>query len=297
MSEAEFALAVGAGMLAAVNPWGFALLPTYLSLLVLGDGPGTMRAEPVEARTQSRSAAVVRALSLTAAMTAGFVAVFGIFGLVISPIASGIQRYLPWVTAVVGVALVAGGIWLLTGRSLPMFSLGARGSKVGRGLVPMVTFGAAYATASLTCSIGPFLALVVASFRSSSVLEGVTLFIAYAVGMGLLVGIAAVAVALASSSLISHLRRAGRFVPTLAGILMIIVGTYVGYYGWWEIRVLRGGRTEDPIIEAAAAIQQVVANGVAAVGVGWLVVILLSMIAVLALIGLRRLRLRRRQKA
>ena len=97
MTEAELALALGAGMLAAVNPCGFALLPAYLSLLVIGDD------------SPSRGAAARRALALTAAMTAGFVAVFGIFGLVISPIASAVQRYLPWVTVVVGCALVAGG--------------------------------------------------------------------------------------------------------------------------------------------------------------------------------------------
>jgi cytochrome c-type biogenesis protein len=284
MSEAEFALALGAGMLAAVNPCGFALLPAYLSLLVLGgDSP-------------SRSAAVRRALVLTAAMTAGFVAVFGLFGLVISPIASGIQRYLPWVTVVLGVGLVVGGIWLLAGRSLPTFGLYAQGPNIRRSLVSMVTFGAAYAMASLTCSIAPFLALVVASFRTSSVLEGLALFIAYGLGMGLLVGTAAIAVALASSSLISHLRSAGRFVPTLTGILMVCVGAYVGYYGWWEIRVLRGGRTEDPVIAAAGAMQRFVANGVAAVHVGWLAAMLLIALAVVTVIYLRHLRRRHRQK-
>jgi cytochrome c-type biogenesis protein len=103
-------------------------------------------------------------------MTLRFVAVFGIFGLVISPIASGVQRYLPWVTVVVGGALVAGGIWLLSGRSLPTFGWSLRGPKIGRRLVSIVAFGAAYAMASLTCSIAPFLALVVDSFRASSIL-------------------------------------------------------------------------------------------------------------------------------
>ncbi|WP_237519880.1 hypothetical protein [Streptomyces sp. HUCO-GS316] len=37
MADLPLALALGAGMLAAVNPCGFALLPAYLSLLVLGD--------------------------------------------------------------------------------------------------------------------------------------------------------------------------------------------------------------------------------------------------------------------
>jgi cytochrome c biogenesis protein CcdA len=285
MTEAELALALGAGMLAAVNPCGFALLPAYLSLLVLDDD------------SPSRWAAVRRALALTAAMTAGFVAVFGVFGLVISPIASAVQRYLPWVTVAVGFALVAGGIWLLAGRSLPTFGFSPRGPKISRHLVSVVAFGAAYAVASLTCSIAPFLALVVASFRASSVLEGMALFIAYALGMGLLVVTAAVAVALAKSSLINQMRRAGRLVPALAGVLMISVGAYVGYYGWWEIRVLRGAPAEDPVIEAAAAVQQTVSNGVAALGARGLAVTFLALLGVVGMIGLSRLFLRRRRQS
>jgi cytochrome c-type biogenesis protein len=161
----------------------------------------------------------------------------------------------------------------------------------------VVAFGAAYALASLTCSIAPFLALVVASFRTSSVLEGMALFIAYALGMGLLVGTAAVAVALAKSSLINQMRRAGRYVPALAGILMIIVGGYVGYCGWWEIRVLRGAPPEDPVIEAAAAVQQAVSSGVAALGARGLVVTLLALLGIVGMISLSRLFLRRRRQS
>jgi hypothetical protein len=56
----------------------------------------------------------------------------------------------------------------------------------------------------------------------------------------------------------------------VAGVLMIIVGVYVGYHGWWEIQVPRGGPTEDPLSEAAAAVQQAVSNGVVTVGAGLL---------------------------
>ncbi|MFG3309512.1 hypothetical protein [Streptomyces wuyuanensis] len=61
---------LGAEMLAAVNPCGFALLPAYLSLLVLGD----------ESPSRTVAVAVGRALAATAAMTAGFAAFFGVFG-------------------------------------------------------------------------------------------------------------------------------------------------------------------------------------------------------------------------
>ena len=56
-------LALGAGLVAAVNPCGFALLPAYLSMFVLEEH-------------RQRSVAVVRALRATAALTLGFAAVF-----------------------------------------------------------------------------------------------------------------------------------------------------------------------------------------------------------------------------
>jgi cytochrome c-type biogenesis protein len=87
------------------------------------------------------------------------------------------------------------------------------------------------------------------------------------------------------------------YVPALAGILMIIVGGYVGYCGWWEIRVLRGAPPEDPVIEAAAAVQQAVSSGVAALGAGGLVVTLLALLGIVGMIGLSRLFLRRRRQS
>lgn len=253
MSE-TLALALAAGMLAAVNPCGFALLPAYLSVLVLGDdSPGAGRA-------------VGRALALTGWMTVGFVAVFGIFGIVISPIASQVQQYLPWFTVVFGALVALAGLWLVAGRELPAIRLGGRGSgaAITRSAPAMVGFGASYAAASLTCSIAPFLALVVASFRAGSIAEGVALYVAYAAGMGLLVGIAAVAVALARRGMVTGLRRTGRWVPRVAGALLLLVGLYVAWYGAWELRVLGGGDAADPVIEIAARIQRTLADWVGA---------------------------------
>ena len=250
MSE-TLTLALAAGMLAAVNPCGFALLPAYLSVLVIGDdSPGTARA-------------VGRALALTGWMTLGFIAVFGVFGLAISPVASQVQQYLPWFTVAFGVLVAAAGGWLLAGRELPKLRLGAGGgAAITRSAPGMVAFGASYATASLTCSIAPFLALVVTSFRAGSTGEGIALYVAYGVGMGLLVGIAAVAVALARRGLVTRLRRTGRWVPRVGGLLLLVVGAYVAWYGAWELRVLGGDDPGDPIIEAAARIQRTLADWV-----------------------------------
>src|SRR3954471_14771317 len=107
MSDVPLFLALAAGAVAAVNPCGFALLPAYLSLLVVGTEP------------RARSAAVGRALALTAAMTAGFVAVFGVTGLVVAPLMGTLARTLPWFTIALGSLLAVLGGWLVAGRSLP----------------------------------------------------------------------------------------------------------------------------------------------------------------------------------
>jgi cytochrome c-type biogenesis protein len=246
------ALALAAGMLAAVNPCGFALLPAYLSILVIGDD------SPTSAQ------AVARAVALTGWMTVGFVVVFGVFGLVISPVASQVQRHLPWFTVLLGVVLALSGLWLALGRELPIARWRPAGPEVGRTVPAMVGFGASYAAASLTCSIGPFLALVVVAFRTGSIAAGAAHYVAYAVGMGLLVGVAAVAVALARRGLVQGMRRSGRWVPRATGLLLLLVGSYVAWYGAWELRVLGGSDPADPVIEAAARIQRTLADWVRA---------------------------------
>jgi cytochrome c biogenesis protein CcdA len=106
LSLDAFGLALGAGLVAVVNPCGFALLPAYLSLFILEEQP-------------PRWLAVMRALRATAAMTLGFAAVFAVFGLSIAPVAGSVQRYLPWFTVVLGLVIVAAGVWVVAGRALP----------------------------------------------------------------------------------------------------------------------------------------------------------------------------------
>ncbi|MEU1845570.1 cytochrome c biogenesis CcdA family protein [Micromonospora sediminicola] len=272
MPDAPYGLALAAGLLAAVNPCGFALLPAYLSVLVSGEGPATARG-PL--------APVGRALALTAAMTVGFVAVFGTFGLLAGPAADAVARRLPWVSVLIGVALVAAGVWLFTGRQLPAFTpRPAAGPAVRARFGSMALFGAAYAVASLGCTIGPFLAVVVAGFRAGSPLAGMGLFVAYALGMGLAVGAAALAVALARESLVRRTRRAAPLLGRLAGVLLVLTGGYVAWYGWYEVRLFAGGGTDDPVIAAAGRVQGWVSDGLARLGPWGVATVVAALVAV-----------------
>ena len=88
-------------------------------------------------------------------------------------------------------------------------------------------------------------------------------YLAYAAGFGLLVGVLAVAVALALSALIDRMRRILPYINRISGVLLIAVGLYVGYYGFYEVRlfVLHGSPT-DPVVASAGRLQGALAGWV-----------------------------------
>ena len=88
----------------------------------------------------------------------------------------------------IGVALLGLGGWLLAGREITvLLPRPGRGAPTRR-LGSMVGYGVAYALASLSCTIAPFLAVTAATFRSDSVAQGVLAYLAYGLGMALVVG-------------------------------------------------------------------------------------------------------------
>jgi cytochrome c-type biogenesis protein len=277
MDPQTLGFALAAGLVAAVNPCGFAMLPAYLTMVIVGDD-GEQRSHP---------AAVGRALAATAVMALGFLVVFGTFGLIVAPLAAQVQQYLPAVTVVIGISLVGLGIWMLTGRELtlllPKLSRGAPTARLGS----MFGYGLAYAIASLSCTIGPFLAVTSATFRTGSTLNGILAYLAYGAGMTLVVGVLATAVALASSTVTTGFRRLLPHISRIGGGLLVLVGAYVGYYGSYELRLYLGdGDASDPVIEAAGAAQQTVAGWVDSIGA-------LPPLAVLAVLILGAIALRR----
>lgn len=266
-------LAFGAGLVAALNPCGFAMLPGYLALVVGGEGV-------------DRRVAVGRALTATAAMAGGFLVVFGGFGVLSVSVASTVQRYLPYATLLIGVVLVVLGIWLLIGREFTLLrglAGGARWAPTAR-LGSMLGYGVSYAVASLSCTVGPFLAVTAAGARTGSVLHAVSVYAAYAGGFALVVGVLAVAAALASSAAVERMRRIVPYVNRISGALLLGVGAYVGYYGLYEVRLFAGnGNPQDPVIGAAARVQGAIAGWVHQHGASpWLTSLAVLLIAAVA---------------
>ena len=169
MSSAQISLAFAAGMLATVNPCGFALLPAYLGFF-LG----------IDANTDDRDASVPQALAIGGAVSLGFVAVFGLLGIVLRSSLSFFQRWLPYVSVAIGIGLLVMGALLLAGKHIAFAAPKLKVGKRQRTFWSMFVYGISYAIASLGCTIGPFVSTVAGAFRRQSFGAGVVVFLAYA---------------------------------------------------------------------------------------------------------------------
>ncbi|WP_051712475.1 cytochrome c biogenesis CcdA family protein [Spirillospora albida] len=244
-------LALAAGLVAAFNPCGFALLPSYLAILLSGKG------------------GVLRGLRLSVAMTAGFVTVFGVAGLVISAATVSVQEHLPWVTVVTGGILICLGLWLVSGRELlvriPRLSVGGPSNS----FLALYGYGASYAVASLSCTIAPFLAVTGLVSGGGEFLTGLAAFIAYGVGMGVVVASLSLLVALAQDAAVNRTRALLPWVSRASGGFLLVAGIYVAYYGWYELRVNAGESADDPVIGAVTEIQGAVTGALDTIGIWW----------------------------
>ncbi|MDI3390322.1 hypothetical protein QIS99_29635 [Streptomyces sp. B-S-A8] len=87
-----------------------------------------------------------------------------------------------------------------------------------------------------------------------------------------------------------RIRRLGAVASRLGGCLLLLVGAYVAYYGWYEIRVLRGGSVADPVIDAAGTAQRWPAEGLNGIGVPGIAVALALLLLTALMLHPRRAR-------
>ena len=242
MIDAPLALAFAAGMIASINPCGFALLPAYISAFVAGDD--------TRARADRR---IARAVGVSAAVSFGFATMFIIVGVVFSSASSALSQQMPWITIAVGVAMLMVGVASLLGWK-PRLPFQGRATTQRRDAIGMATFGFTYALVSLSCTLGPFLSVSTFAMQRSF-LGGIATYIVYAAGMGTIILALSVSAALAHDSLVGTMRHASRYASRLAGVLLILSGGYAIWYGRWELSVYGGNVSSDSVINAGTNLQ------------------------------------------
>jgi len=221
-------LSFGGGLLAAVNPCGFVLLPTYLMYYL---GVSGREDVPVEH-------GVTRALRVSLSVSAGFTTVFIIVGSISRLFTDWLNQNAKYLALVIGVGLFALGTAMLFGYRLPLstpkLDIGDRARD--RTFVSMYLFGVAYAIASIGCTIGPFSATVLGTIDTDGFVAGLVAVVLYGIAMSLLVSGLTVSIALARSGLLRVMRTGMRYVEIASAVIMILSGSYLAWYWFNDIR-------------------------------------------------------------
>lgn len=238
MFSADLAFPFTLGLVAAFNPCGFAMLPVYVSFFLGKD------------TENSTARNIMRALKVGLALTAGFVAVFGAFGILTSSLLSSgtVLTYTPYVTFILGILLVPFGIAMLGGFELKLATPRLQQGGDSGEMLSMFLFGVSYAVVSLGCTVGLFIAGVSNVFASGGFIEGVSVFVAYGLGMGAVIMTLTVALAMAKTSIATNMRKILPWVNRISGVLLVLSGLYLIVYGWWEIQIFRGNIQQNSLV-------------------------------------------------
>jgi cytochrome c biogenesis protein CcdA len=222
--EGNFAYSFMLGILAAVNPCGFVLLPAYLLYFL-----GIDSANPAAQRAPIR-----RALLVSAAVSSGFMLVFLIIGTISRLFTQWIELNAKYAGLLIGVALVVMGLAMLAGWK-PSFITPSITGEQDRSLRTMFIFGIAYAVASIGCTIGFLTTAIFGSIGLHGFASGVLSIVLYGVGMGLLVSTLTVTLAVAKGGLLRVLRNGLRYMDKLAAGFIVLTGMYLTWY--WYVAV------------------------------------------------------------
>jgi cytochrome c biogenesis protein CcdA len=224
---APLGFAFAAGVASAFNPCGFAMLPAYMGLYLgsrdEGDG------------SRFGLQQLGRALTVGGMVSAGFVVLFAVAGAVIGFGArSAVGSILPWLGLTIGVLLTIAGSWLLAGGKMYTALATRMANRMGNPARANVggyfVFGLSYGTASLSCTLPIFLAVVGTSFAVSSIAASFAQFVLYAAGMGFVIMGLTLGMAIFKGAMASGVRKAMPYIQPIGTWLMIVAGTYIVFY-------------------------------------------------------------------
>ncbi len=223
----QLSYAFGAGMVSAVNPCGFAMLPVYLSLY-LGAEEERYQEHPWYFR-------LARAAGVASVVTAGFGLLFGVIGILVSAGGSFLLNLMPWLSVIIGACLVLLGVWLMLGKHVTLDIMTRISSRIGDprniSVKGYFLFGLGFGASSLGCTLPIFLVVVGGSLTSADFITGITQFLWYILGTGTVLLILSVGMAFIKGGVVlSVFRRIVPYVNAISAVLLILAGSYICYY-------------------------------------------------------------------
>jgi cytochrome c biogenesis protein CcdA len=215
----------GAGMVSTVNPCGFAMLPAYLGMYLGAADTQEARANPV---VRFKQATLVGVL-----VTLGVMLLFGTVGVILAAGLTTVRSVIPWLGLVIGGVLTFGGAWILMGGKLNIGMFSRAASHIGdaREVSPKsyFLFGLSYGTASLSCTLPIFIA-VVGFGTTTSFFVATGQFVVYGLGMGAVILTLTLSMAIFKGAMVGALRKLLPFIQPISATVMILAGAYIVFY-------------------------------------------------------------------
>ncbi|MEI6200141.1 MAG: cytochrome c biogenesis CcdA family protein [Actinomycetota bacterium] len=218
--EGNFAYSFILGVMAAVNPCGFVLLPTYLVYYL-----GT----ELNREGENKTTTLRRGLSVGIAVSSGFIGLFLIVGIISRAFTTVIRDNAKYAALVIGVALIAMGIAMLFGWKLPISQPDVSVQRK-RTTWNMFLFGIVYAIASIGCTIGLLISVILGSINRHGFVSGVISIVLYGLGMGLLVTSLTVALAFARVGLVTAVKKSFKWFDKVSAAFVLLTGLYLSWY-------------------------------------------------------------------
>ncbi|MEY3029204.1 MAG: hypothetical protein RL198_601 [Actinomycetota bacterium] len=188
-------------------------------------------------------------------MALGLLLVFGGFALVLAPIAGQLFQSLPYLTIIMGLLLIGFGILVLLHKTPDFSKLRFFQTAPGASVVSQLAYGVTFALASLSCTIGPFLAVLGGSATQNGGQLALNI-LSYGFGMWLVVLVLALAVSVSAYRVTAYAARIRRWVEPISGTLLLLVGAYVTRFGIYELQVIANPGHTDPIVGFVLDFQQ-----------------------------------------
>ncbi|KAA1282025.1 MAG: hypothetical protein EGP14_00900 [SAR202 cluster bacterium] len=222
--------AFSAGVVSAVNPCGFAMLPAYLGLY--------MSTSIYEKDSTHYGKMILKGLFIGCCVGLGVLSLFLFVGLITGFALNFIRSIMEWVGLLLGVGLITIGIWLMNGGRL-YTSLTARiGQSIGNptqiSLKGFFLFGVSYGVASLSCTLPIFLSVVGINLNGSSIYDSMMQFALYGAGMGAMILFVTLSMAILKGVIIRYIKLALPYVERIGFFLVVLSGMYIVFY-WMTI--------------------------------------------------------------
>ena len=241
MISVDLAFPLAAGLIAAFNPCGFAMLPAYLSYFLGLESDND----------DNREVGILNGLKVSLTLSLGFVFVFAIIGILTNTIISeaSVEKQAGYITLGIGITLVLLGVAMVAGYhpvlKIPRIQMGTS----NRQLPSIFLFGISYAFVSIGCSAPIFFLTVGGSFSRDGIVNGSAVFISYALGMSIVITVLTIGISIARSSITEKYKSIMKHLNPISGIFLSISGFFLSAYGWWEIQVSRGNYGTNPLVD------------------------------------------------